>query len=171
MDELTFRRFASMVAPPNENGCMVWLRATSHNGYGRFWIGDKEHRAAKLSYEHFVGPLPKGHIPHHRCFNPPCVAPYHLEPKTQWENQVLTRRARVYRDVPYHLQGGACRHGHKYTEENTYITPSGYRQCRICKRTAGRKCREHGEFNPRNLELLSAEDQNRINKLFKEQQV
>lgn len=28
-----------------------------------------------------------------------------------------------------------CSKGHRYTEENTYITPQGYRQCRTCHKT------------------------------------
>ena len=27
-----------------------------------------------------------------------------------------------------------CKHGHEFTEENTYVKPSGIRQCRTCKR-------------------------------------
>ena len=34
-----------------------------------------------------------------------------------------------------------CRHGHEYTPENTYLAPSGYRQCRAC-RSANRQPRE-----------------------------
>lgn len=34
-----------------------------------------------------------------------------------------------------------CRHGHEYTQENTYLAPSGYRQCRAC-RSANRQPRE-----------------------------
>lgn len=26
-----------------------------------------------------------------------------------------------------------CKHGHEYTEENTYIRPDGYKECRICR--------------------------------------
>ncbi|MEU3522294.1 WhiB family transcriptional regulator [Streptomyces sp. NPDC038707] len=29
-----------------------------------------------------------------------------------------------------------CAHGHKFTEENTYITPDGKRKCRTCRRAA-----------------------------------
>ena len=31
-----------------------------------------------------------------------------------------------------------CNHGHEYTKENTYTTPAGYRQCRICNTRRGR---------------------------------
>lgn len=32
-----------------------------------------------------------------------------------------------------------CRNGHEYTEENTYISPSGSRICKICSRKRGRE--------------------------------
>lgn len=35
-----------------------------------------------------------------------------------------------------------CPQGHPYSEANTYRTPKGDRQCRICKREAGRRWRE-----------------------------
>ena len=34
-----------------------------------------------------------------------------------------------------------CIHGHEYTEENTYRTPAGYRQCRQCKKSVDKKRR------------------------------
>ncbi|MEZ5411050.1 MAG: hypothetical protein R2761_23670 [Acidimicrobiales bacterium] len=27
-----------------------------------------------------------------------------------------------------------CKHGHEYTEENTYVTPQGARKCRTCEK-------------------------------------
>jgi hypothetical protein len=27
-----------------------------------------------------------------------------------------------------------CKHGHPFDQENTYVTPAGYRHCRACKR-------------------------------------
>lgn len=34
-----------------------------------------------------------------------------------------------------------CKEGHEYTPTNTYITPRGKRDCRICRREAQRRCR------------------------------
>lgn len=34
-----------------------------------------------------------------------------------------------------------CRNGHVYTDENTYRTPDGRRQCRTCRRDAHARMR------------------------------
>jgi hypothetical protein len=34
--------------------------------------------------------------------------------------------------TPYRRDNTHCRRGHLYTDESTYWTPAGYRQCRIC---------------------------------------
>lgn len=35
-----------------------------------------------------------------------------------------------------------CKHGHKYTPENTYVDPRGLRECRICRRDRDRRFSE-----------------------------
>jgi hypothetical protein len=39
-------------------------------------------------------------------------------------------------------QAGVCKNGHQLSEENVYVTPKGYRQCRPCRTTSVRRfCR------------------------------
>lgn len=36
-------------------------------------------------------------------------------------------------------KGNYCKRGHEFTPENTYITPKGWRQCKICRKEHWRK--------------------------------
>jgi hypothetical protein len=74
------------------DGCWEWQGWRSELGYGRVW-GDVDdgggrrmlaaHRAA---YELHVGPIPDGYQIHHKCENPSCVRPGHLEALTPLEH-------------------------------------------------------------------------------------
>lgn len=79
---------------------------------------------------------------HHRCGNPWCVNPWHLEPMEQNAH------------VREHGFGGdwgqaaktECPQGHPYDEENTYVwtnprTGGKERHCRICTRQRQREYR------------------------------
>lgn len=35
--------------------------------------------------------------------------------------------------TPKTMRNPRCRKGHQLTADNTYVTPAGYRKCRICK--------------------------------------
>jgi len=86
--------------------------------------------AHRVSYEHLVGPIPKGMQLDHLCRNRMCVNPAHLEPVTAREN---TRRATSLIT--------ACPSGHAYTDENTGISSGdgmNRRYCRECKRIKAR---------------------------------
>ncbi len=41
-----------------------------------------------------------------------------------------------------------CIHGHEYTAENTYVRPSGSRECRTCMRTQKRKSYHRAKATP-----------------------
>jgi len=49
----------------------------------------------------------------------PSYVPHQLE--AAWRKSVAVRTARTH-----------CKHGHKWTPENTYITPEGWKNCRKC---------------------------------------
>lgn len=67
-------------------GCWIWLGAKGKNGYGRIEIDGKSTGAHRWYWERIHGPMPEGMEPHHKCENPACVNPAHIEPVTHGEN-------------------------------------------------------------------------------------
>lgn len=56
-------------------------------GYKYIRIDGKRQGVHRVAYETWVGPIPKGHLIRHRCDNPPCINPQHLETGTNWDNR------------------------------------------------------------------------------------
>ena len=105
--------------------CIVWTGTTNNRGYGMIGVADKDVLAHRLAYELARGPIPEGLTLDHLCRNRICVNPAHLEPVTMREN--------IRRGIKGVLTTH-CPQGHAYDAENTYITESGWRVCRTCKR-------------------------------------
>ena len=76
-----------------EGGCWLWTGATDGKGYGvlsgrmngseRPLRVEKAHR---VSYEKYIGVIPDGMVIRHKCDNPQCTNPDHLEVGTQKDN-------------------------------------------------------------------------------------
>lgn len=69
-----------------ETGCWLWTKSRGEKGYGQIWYKGKFVRTSRLSYEVFNGPIPDGMLVLHKCDNPPCFNPEHLEVGTQSKN-------------------------------------------------------------------------------------
>lgn len=117
----------------NENGCWVWQKRISENGYGQVSINHKSLLAHRVAYQAFVAPLIDGLQIDHLCKNRACVNPEHLEQVTPREN--IHRSDAVYKRLRTKRY---CPQGHEYSKENTYYrqTKEGgiNRSCMTCAR-------------------------------------
>lgn len=105
-------------------GCLLWSGTIGTDGYARY----SSHGAHRISYEYFVGAIPRGMTVDHLCFEPRCVEPAHLRLLTALQN----KRNRAV--APCVVPDTHCVNGHRWTVENTYIRPNGNRDCRTCIR-------------------------------------
>lgn len=115
------RQFAAAVR--DDSGCLIWQGYT-YEGYARY-SGEGAYREA---YRTFAGPIPAGMTVDHICFTPACVEPTHLRLLTELENK------RNHQARPVIVPDDECINGHKWTTANTYVRPSGQRDCRACIR-------------------------------------
>ena len=129
MDSNSLERFFSKVEK-QEDGCWIWQAGKTSWGYGTFSLNSRSLPAHRASYEHFVGPIPKGLHVDHLCEVRACVNPAHLEPVTIKEN--------VRRASKGHAAKTHCPRGHEYDEANTYLW-RGNRVCRTCRYELGRE--------------------------------
>lgn len=130
--ERVVARFFEKVREDPISGCWNWTAFKDPKGYGRFQYGTADARLAyNVSYGLFIGNVPDELQLDHLCRNTSCVNPWHLEPVTGTVNQERRRGVRT-----------RCPHGHEYTTENSYISPSGDTVCRTCRKRSQRAVKD-----------------------------
>lgn len=108
--------------------CWEWCNHVNRDGYGGFVAGGRTQRAHRVSYEHYVGPIPAGLNLDHLCRNKRCVKPAHLE--------AVTPRVNVLRGNTIVAACAAkthCNYGHPLDGRD-----KGGRYCLTCKRAKNR---------------------------------
>ena len=136
MNELRLARFMNKVDKTDINGkgCWLWTGFVHRSGYGLSWNGKEKCLAHRLSYEHFVGPIPAALQLDHLCRVRRCVNPQHLEPVTQRENLLSGRGLAAKNARKTH-----CVNGHEFTKKNSGIRRDGNRYCRECLRLRNKR--------------------------------
>ena len=122
VSESMAKRFADLFTVEPDTGCWTWT-GTLRSGRGQFRAGRRTVSAPQWAWEQAHGPIPEGRWLKAVCGNVACVNPDHLEPVVPDEMVGGHERAKTH-----------CPAGHPYSPENTYITPSGKRMCRTCRR-------------------------------------
>lgn len=114
-------RFWSFVDKNGANGCWEWT-GSKVCGYGQLARGWKKapYRANRLSYELNIGPIADGMVVRHKCDNPGCVNPEHLELGTQKDNaRDTSSRNRLNPKSLLNLRPGAPGHHGATPPENS----------------------------------------------------
>jgi hypothetical protein len=62
-----------------DTGCWLWVGKRTADGRGEFMRNGRRYYGYRVFYEMANGPIPEGLVIDHRCENPPCVNPEHLE--------------------------------------------------------------------------------------------
>jgi hypothetical protein len=108
--------------------CWIWTGAKQSRGYGNF----QSKLAHRVSYERYVGKIPDGLTLDHLCRNRLCVNPAHLEPVSQYKNNM-----RGESPVAKNKEKEYCINGHKLSGENIWIikrSDGTRRKCRLCQK-------------------------------------
>lgn len=128
-----------------EGDCHIWQGVPDKKGYGYMGVKDAKrgfvtpaaHRVAFLLANGF---LPPGEHLHHKCHNPPCINPAHLELKTAKEH------GEEHRGSWGRKKQDACNAGHEYVEGSFYLLANGERRCKPCQaETRKRYYERHGD--------------------------
>lgn len=114
-------------------GCWEFNGTRDKDGYGSFASENRiPVRAHRIAYARTHGPIPDGQVVRHRCDNPPCVNPDHLEAGTYRQNSMDA--------VERNRSANGERHGmHKITDKEVEQMRSEYDSTGISQRALARK--------------------------------
>lgn len=140
-------RFWTFVDRGSPGQCWPWNGALT-KGYGAFNLDGRTQKAHAMAYELVNGPVAPGLVLDHICHDPRgcsareecphrrCCNPAHLEAVAPKRNAARDR------SVNSRAEKTHCPQGHPYDGVNTYVSPRGRRNCRICMRASGERYRQ-----------------------------
>ena len=97
----------------------------------------KRETVHRLVLEAFKGACPIGMEACHADDNP---VNNHID-NLRWASHSANLYDQVRNGIHPQASKTHCKHGHEFTEENTYIRTAGHRECRTCKRRLNREAK------------------------------
>lgn len=88
VDLYDIARFFSRVEVKKQPKCWIYKGSYTSKGYPSLSLNNKSTPGHRFSYELFYGKIPEDHVVRHKCDNPKCVNPYHLETGTHQDNMM-----------------------------------------------------------------------------------
>lgn len=79
-------RFHELVDKKELDKCWEWTGSLDKSGYGTYSLGGRTIRAHRFAYLLAYGALGDEQVVRHKCDNPKCCNPNHLESGTQFDN-------------------------------------------------------------------------------------
>jgi hypothetical protein len=81
--------------------CLEWTRGFNHDGYPRIRVGSNSNgKVHRIVYSLHTGEDISGLVVRHKCDNPKCINPYHLEVGTYLDNiKDMLSRKRNHRHI------------------------------------------------------------------------
>lgn len=146
-------RLAHIGWDETNRGCWEWRGRRNDLGYAVMKSRGKQVRVHRVMWEMHNGPIPDGLVVRHKCDNPPCVNPNHLEIGSHLDNMedMKTRgRSRSYATGRY---DGVCANGlHDVSSPGSlkYVTTKSksYFTCVECDRARKEKWEEARRGKP-----------------------
>ena len=125
------KRLFSKINKSGPNGCWVWTDSLTRAGYGRFRVGKMKYFSHRLTYTLEKGAIPAGYDIHHKCENPACTNPDHLQPASKADHLILLNP----NSQPNRFKAQThCKHGHEFTPDNIYWIKGKWRGCKQCRK-------------------------------------
>lgn len=80
------QRYVKERVKVTRSGCWEWMGSRTRGGYGQARVAGKAWAAHRLAYTAWRGLIRRGYVIRHKCDNPPCCNPKHLEPGWHEDN-------------------------------------------------------------------------------------
>jgi len=88
IDLYDIARFFSRVEVKKQPNCWIYKGSVSYKGYPSFSLHGKTVSGHRFCYMVFHGEISEDQVIRHKCDNPKCVNPYHLETGTHQDNML-----------------------------------------------------------------------------------